>query len=57
MQPSSVKTNTFTAFLLLDITRKPFPVFEYDIKGLDPKKVYTIYLDFVAVDSNEWKHK
>jgi len=36
--------------------RRMFPVLKTTIRGLDPQAMYSILLDFVAVDSHRWKY-
>nr|CAB3226124.1 Brachyury [Phallusia mammillata] len=36
--------------------RRMFPVLKTSISGLDPNAMYSIMLDFVAVDNNRWKY-
>ncbi len=33
-----------------------FPVLKVSIRGLDPQAMYSILLDFVAVDAHRWKY-
>nr|BAA92187.1 brachyury [Ciona savignyi] len=36
--------------------RRMFPVLKTTISGLDPTAMYSVMLDFVAVDNNRWKY-
>lgn len=36
--------------------RRMFPVLKVNVSGLEPKAMYSILLDFVAVDGNRWKY-
>lgn len=38
------------------LNRRMFPVLKTTIRGLDPQAMYSILLDFVAVDSHRWKY-
>ena len=35
--------------------RRMFPVLKVAVKGLDPTAMYSVMLDFVAVDNQRWK--
>nr|XP_039255505.1 T-box transcription factor TBX6-like isoform X1 [Styela clava] len=35
--------------------RRMFPVLEYDVKGLHPQKLYSVFVDFVLANKYVWK--
>nr|AIM17864.1 brachyury protein [Acropora millepora] len=36
--------------------RRMFPVLKVNVRGLEPKAMYSLLLDFVLVDGNRWKY-
>lgn len=43
---------TFTFYVF----RRMFPVLKLSIRGLEPNAMYSILLDFVAVEDHRWKY-
>lgn len=46
-----IKLCTITFFF----HRRMFPVLKVKIQGLEPESFYSVFLDFLKVDSNKWK--